>query len=435
VGGRRCGSARCGRRPPSLLASPPQVVDALACSRTPPHAAHYTAFYSSELGGVTTEPGLFVVHADDHAFHRGHAVFDTCEIIEGHTYALDAHLARFFASADAARLALPFSRAQVRRVILETAAAGRAMDGHVRYWLGAGRGGFGLSMRECGAPSLFVVAYRRAAAPPPVDPAGVAVKSATCVPPPDALLATTKTTNYLRHALALAEAEDAGCAHAVFVDADGNVTDGVTATPGIITPAGELVIPPTDAGLAGCTAARVLELLPQVRREGVAPREQRTRPPRSEDTNHTPSFTRATGPERQLIASTSLYRPLEGGGWGGGRGPRARPTTPSFPPCPSLSFLQWLDECPDLRDAIRTVSRRRLPVGEARTAAHAFLLGSATRVAPVTRWDDAEIGGGAPTTAVLRLRELLDRDRDPVEGDGTQHVQVPYGVLTGMVVE
>ena len=53
----------------------------------------------------------------------------------------------------------------------------------------------------------------------------------------------------------------------------------------------------------------------------------------------------------------------------------------------------------------------------------------------MTRWDDAEIGGGAPTTAVLRLRELLDRDRDPVEGDGTQHVEVPYGVLTGMIVE
>lgn len=120
-------------------------------------------------------------------------------------------------------------------------------------------------------------------------------------------------------------------------------------------------------------------------------------------------------------------RSRERRGGGGGDGARRRHPFPLHP--------QWLDECPDLRDVIRTVSRRRLHVGEARTAPHAFLLGSATRVAPVVRWDDAELGGGVPTTTVLRLRELLDRDRDPVTGDGSQHVEVPYGVLTGMVVE
>ena len=62
-----------------------------------------------------------VLAADDHGVHRGHAVFDTLAIIEGRVYLLDAHLARFFNSAAAAGLTLPFSRSQVRRVVLETA--------------------------------------------------------------------------------------------------------------------------------------------------------------------------------------------------------------------------------------------------------------------------------------------------------------------------
>lgn len=39
--------------------------------------ANYLAFYSSRLGGITTDPALMVVPMDDHLVHRGHAVFDT----------------------------------------------------------------------------------------------------------------------------------------------------------------------------------------------------------------------------------------------------------------------------------------------------------------------------------------------------------------------
>ena len=265
-----------------------QVVEALAASRSadptrqPPAL---TAFYSSELGGITTEPALAVVHFDDHLVHRGHAVFDTAEIVEGRLYALDDHLERFFASAALARLRLPFSRAQVRRTVLETAAAGRRMDGHVRYWLGAGRGGFGLGTRECARPSFFAAAYGkrpdgRSATGEGADdllldssgrdPGGVSLLTALDVPPPDAMMARIKSTNYLKHAVAQSRAEEAGYDYGVFAaeDKDGNlfVTEGATVSIGVITEGGELVIPPFgETSLAGCTAKRVLELLPTVR--------------------------------------------------------------------------------------------------------------------------------------------------------------------------
>ena len=41
------------------------------------NGAEYKAFYSSDLGGITTHPALMCVGIDDHMIHRGHAVFDT----------------------------------------------------------------------------------------------------------------------------------------------------------------------------------------------------------------------------------------------------------------------------------------------------------------------------------------------------------------------
>ena len=59
----------------------------------------YRAFYSSELGGIVTDPALMVVPIDDHMVHRGHAVFDTAILVEGQLYELDSHLDRFLRSA------------------------------------------------------------------------------------------------------------------------------------------------------------------------------------------------------------------------------------------------------------------------------------------------------------------------------------------------
>jgi hypothetical protein len=38
-----------------------------------PAASGFYAFYSTVLGGITTDPALFNVPLDEHGFHRGHA--------------------------------------------------------------------------------------------------------------------------------------------------------------------------------------------------------------------------------------------------------------------------------------------------------------------------------------------------------------------------
>ena len=42
-------------------------------------ADNIIAAYSSVLGGIVLDPALAQIPLDDHGFHRGHAVFDTCQ--------------------------------------------------------------------------------------------------------------------------------------------------------------------------------------------------------------------------------------------------------------------------------------------------------------------------------------------------------------------
>ena len=72
------------------------------------------AFYSSQLGGIVTDPALMVIPFDDHMVHRGHGIFDTAAIVEGRIYDLEAHLDRFMGSAERSKLALPGSREDIR---------------------------------------------------------------------------------------------------------------------------------------------------------------------------------------------------------------------------------------------------------------------------------------------------------------------------------
>lgn len=53
------------------------------------------AMYSSELGGVTKDPALMLVPADDHGLHKGHAVIETLQLRGGCLYLLRQHLNRW----------------------------------------------------------------------------------------------------------------------------------------------------------------------------------------------------------------------------------------------------------------------------------------------------------------------------------------------------
>src|SRR2546425_8151016 len=66
------------------------VLESLRALRTR-QPVKFWAFYSSQLGGIVTDPALMIVPFDDHIVHRGHGIFDTAAIEAGKNYDPEAH--------------------------------------------------------------------------------------------------------------------------------------------------------------------------------------------------------------------------------------------------------------------------------------------------------------------------------------------------------
>jgi 4-amino-4-deoxychorismate lyase len=235
-----------------------EVLDHLRALRSR-QPVRYWAFYSSQLGGIVTDPALMVIPFDDHMVHRGHGVFDTAAIVDGKIYDLEAHLDRFIRSATTSRLTLPCAREEMRDVIVRTAAASGKRDGSIRYWISAGPGSLGLPPAAGAEPGFFVMIHAGLAYPDTWYSKGLRVMTTTYpIKPP--LYAVTKSTNYLPNILMQMEAQEAGLDNGVFVDEAGNVGESSNMNVAFVTRDGVLKHPKFDHILSGCTSLRLLEL-------------------------------------------------------------------------------------------------------------------------------------------------------------------------------
>jgi 4-amino-4-deoxychorismate lyase len=219
----------------------------------------YAAFYSSQLGGIVTDPALMVIPFDDHMVHRGHGIFDTAALVDGRIYDLEAHLDRFLGSAERSRLALPGSRSDMRDIIIATAAASRQRDGAIRYWLSSGPGSLELSPAAGAQPGFFVMIFGGLSYPERWYTSGLRVMTTT-YPIKPALYAITKATNYLPNVLMQMEAKAAGYDNGVFIDHEGNVGEGSNMNVAFVMNDGTFRHPKFEHVLAGCTSLRLLEL-------------------------------------------------------------------------------------------------------------------------------------------------------------------------------
>src|SRR5262245_30332297 len=221
----------------------------------------YWAFYSSQLGGIVTDPALMVIPFDDHMVHRGHGIFDTAAIAGGRIYDLEAHLDRFTRSAGHARLRLPIPRDEMRDIIVRTTAASGARDGSIRYWLSSGPGSLELTPAAGAEPGFFVMIFPGLTYPDRWYTEGLKVLTTTYpIKPP--LYAVTKSTNYLPNVLMQLEAKAAGCDNGVFIDANGHVGESSNMNVAFVTADGVFRHPRFDHVLSGCTSLRLLELAP-----------------------------------------------------------------------------------------------------------------------------------------------------------------------------
>jgi len=218
----------------------------------------YWAFYSSQLGGIVTDPALMIVPFDDHMVHRGHGIFDTAAIEGGKIYDLEAHLDRFIRSARNSKLKLP-SRDEMRDIIVRTAAASGKRDASIRYWASAGPGSLGLAPAAGAEPGFFVMISAGLSYPETWYTDGLRVMTTTYpIKPP--LYAVTKSVNYLPNVLMQMEAQERGVDNGVFIDEAGNVGESSNMNVAFVMADGTLKHPKFDHILSGCTSLRLLEL-------------------------------------------------------------------------------------------------------------------------------------------------------------------------------
>ena len=226
----------------------------------------YWAFYSSQLGGIVTDPALMVLPFDDHMVHRGHGIFDTAGIENGKIYDLEAHLDRFIRSAQNSKLKLP-TRDEMRDIIVRTTAASGQRQGSIRYWASAGPGSLGLTPAAGAEPGFFVMISAGLGYPDTWYTQGLRMMTTTYpIKPP--LYAVTKSVNYLPNVLMQMEALELGLDNGIFIDAAGNVGESSNMNVAFIMTDGTLKHPKFDHILSGCTSLRLLELAKTLKAQG-----------------------------------------------------------------------------------------------------------------------------------------------------------------------
>ncbi|KAG7031718.1 D-amino-acid transaminase, chloroplastic [Cucurbita argyrosperma subsp. argyrosperma] len=244
-----------------------QVLERLRASReNQENQPQFLAMYSSVVGGITTDPAVMVIPIDDHMVHRGHGVFDTAAIVDGHLYELDQHLDRILRSASMAKINLPVSydREKIKNILIRTASASKCRNGQLRYWLSAGPGNFLLSTSGLHQPALYAIVIQ---GKPPSPPKGIKVITSS-IPMKPPQFATMKSVNYLPNVLSNMEAEEKGAYTAIWLDSEGFIAEGPSMNVGFITKDKEFLMPHFDKILSGCTAKRIITLAERLVTEG-----------------------------------------------------------------------------------------------------------------------------------------------------------------------
>lgn len=223
------------------------------------------AMYSSLVDGITKDQELMAMPIHDHAIVRGHAIFDTCSVVDGRLYRLDIHLDRHMDSAGRAQIPLPFGSSvqeckdKMRSIIAQTVVASGLRDGGVRFYTSVGPGTFGVTPDGC-KPAFYVLVLRPEASPVKESDLDGVHEVTVNLPLKPPLLASTKSNNYLLNALTAMKAREAGGQFGVLLDGDGCVAESSVLCCVFITEDKRLITPSFDRILAGTTARKVLDL-------------------------------------------------------------------------------------------------------------------------------------------------------------------------------
>lgn len=200
------------------------------------------------------------VHIEDRGYQFADGVYEVCEVRHGFIVDLTRHLGRLDRSLAELRIERPMSRSALVQVIRQVLRLNRVRNG--LFYLQVTRG---VARRDHVFPAATVVPSLVVTAKS-TDAGVIARKNAEgihAVTLPDNRWdrVDIKTVGLLPNVLARQQAKEAGAQEAIYVDAEGMVTEGAATNVWIVGRDGALVTRPADHGiLRGITRTTLLDV-------------------------------------------------------------------------------------------------------------------------------------------------------------------------------
>jgi branched-chain amino acid aminotransferase len=209
----------------------------------------------------------------DAGFWMGINIFDTLSARQGYIFKVRAHVDRFYRSAHAIRIDIPYTKEEMSQLIVETTRRSGLMDAYIQCI--ATRGFRSPAPIDQWKPGTIVYAipYFTVVPQKAIDE-GAKIRIASIrnvgIHSVDAKI---KNFNRLHRYLARLEAIDSGADDAIMLDAEGYVTEGRGAN--VFAATGKTLYTPSEGMLPGITRETVFEIAD---REGIPWREVRMTP-------------------------------------------------------------------------------------------------------------------------------------------------------------
>lgn len=204
------------------------------------------------------------VHVEDRGYQFADGVYEVCEVRHGFIVDLTRHLDRLGRSLGELRIAWPMERQALVIVLRELLRRNRVRNGlfYLQVTRGVARRDHVFPAGDV-QPSVVITAKS-------TDPGIIARKneigiSAITLPENRWERVDIKTVGLLPNVLARQQAKERGAQEAIFVDAEGNVTEGAATNVWIVDGEGRLVTRPADQGiLRGITRTSLMDVAERV---------------------------------------------------------------------------------------------------------------------------------------------------------------------------
>jgi branched-chain amino acid aminotransferase len=200
----------------------------------------------------------------DHGFLYGDSVYEVVRTANGRPFMLAEHLDRMRRSAAMIYLDLPWSDAEIGSRLSQLRAALAFPECYFRIVATRGPGPISLLPDGCAEPGLYLIGTALQLYPARLYRDGCRVAVVRRLRnDPRALDPRAKTGNYLNNMLGLVEAKRQGSDDALFLNAEGHLTEATTANVWIAE-RGRVFTPPVAEGLLqGITREWLLRRLPE----------------------------------------------------------------------------------------------------------------------------------------------------------------------------